>query len=104
MSKRFILSTSIENKDVTLKLIDFFKSNNYGWAHHFDNTWLLTTISNKDNPDSLRLKLRDILAGYEFIIVEIADFTWVARARTNGDFNNWLKDKFKSSEEKKIKY
>jgi hypothetical protein len=103
MSKRFILVAEAEDAQNTFKLVEYFTSKNFMWAHYIKNSWVLIHNDEKTNSTQIREDLLQILDGKDYLVVEVSEGKWAGRGKIGGKFLSWMKENFFSPLEKQIR-
>lgn len=74
MKKRFMLTIEEISKAEDEAILDFCRTNNYGWWHWFDNFWLLFTEDMTVSPLELTEKINKLFtAQKELFVMEIPE-------------------------------
>ena len=71
MKRRYIICLQNLTEEHNNKLREFFKSNGLGWWHWVGDTWFVTDSSDKFSAGDIRNKVKEIVPGERFVVVEI---------------------------------
>lgn len=97
-SKKYILLINKEAKEDSLKLIEYFKSNGWGWWHKLYNSWLIIDKTGNSTLQDIEKKINELYPGINNLIIEVRDSTWIGYGPNTkeNNFFNWLQDTWSS--------
>lgn len=80
---RFVLMTAGLTTDQERAIVDWLAPN-FGWFHHFTNSWLIVDFTGETTAEVLRDGLRQFIPGpVPFVVLQVEPKSWSGMMKTD---------------------